>query len=97
MTYPVKATKIAAYIVATVILEQGENDWCIFFDEIEERFPSLERTGWSKDKDFLQEIADEALKYPQFEDNGEGVILNDECFDCLAWTNYIASEYNADE
>lgn len=95
--YPVNPTKIAAYLVATVILEQGENNWCVYFDEIEERFPSLEGTGWRNDKDFLQEIADEALKYPQFEDNGEGVILNGDYFDCCAWTDYIACEYDADD
>lgn len=90
--YPVKATKIAAYLVVTVTLEH-ESDWCIHFDEIEERFPSLEGTGWRNDKDFLQGIVDETLRYPQFVNNGEGVILNGDCFDL---TDYIASEYDAE-
>lgn len=96
--YPVKATKIAARIVAEVINEQSENNWCIYFDEIENTYPCLEGTGWSEDKAFLESIVNELFRYPQFEDNPEGVQLDEEdgCFDCCSWTNYIACEYDAD-
>lgn len=98
--YPIKPSRIAAYIVAQVILNQGENNWIMYFDEIEEQYPSLAETGWKDDEAYLDEIEAELRRYPQFEDNAETCVYEkgeEGCFDCCAWTNYIACEYEDDE
>ena len=92
----IKPSKIAAYIAAQVILNQYDADWVMYFDEIEDYYPSLKDSGWREDKEYLSEIKEELHRYPQFEDEDDTVILDDESFDCCSWTNYIASEYDAE-
>ena len=96
-TYGVAPSKVAAFVAATVILSQTENDWSVSFSEIEDVLPSLENSGWSKDEDYLGEVVSWLYSYPQFEGDGETVEIWEDCFCCVAWTDHIACEYNADE
>jgi len=98
--YPVKPSRIAAYIVSRVIANQTESNWIMYFDEIESRYTSLEGTGWKDDTDFLDAIEAELRRYPQFEDNAETAVYrkgDDGYFDCCAWTDYIEYEYEDEE
>ena len=95
--FPVKPSNIAAFIAATVILNQSENNWIVDFQEIEDTFPSLEGTGWNHDESYLDAIESELFNYPQFDGDGATIERTEEGFDCVAWTDYIACEYNADD
>lgn len=97
--YPIKASRIAAYVVAIAILDIEEVSITHFW-EIEDHFPSLKETGWSEDKAFLKEIADELVKYPQFQGNISrcpvyGAPYN--CIHCEPLPDYAADEYMENE
>ena len=91
--YGVLPSNVAAFIVATVILNQGENNWIVDYGKIEEAFPSLENSGWKEDKEFVYLIVSDMDEYPQFKDGDASMIeLTDDGFDCVAFTDYIACE-----
>lgn len=97
--YPIKASRIAAFVVGVAIFDTDEVSVTDFW-EIEENFPSLKGTGWSKDKDFLKEIGDELVKYPQFQGDINccsvyGAPYN--CIHCEPFPDYCADEYMANE
>lgn len=105
-SYPVKPTKIAAFIVAEVILNQDENNYRIYLDTIEKKFPALQGTGWQEDEEFMDLIFYEMRNYPQFGGGREHKFLPgiaDQIYwdkyggcgpalDCVAFTDYIAYE-----
>lgn len=93
--YHIKASRIAAYVVAIAIFDTEDVSVTDFW-EIEERFPSLKETGWDKDKGFLEDIANELVKYPQFQGNVSrcavyGAPYN--CIHCEPLPDYCADEY----
>lgn len=92
------ARKIAAFIYATAVLEQEESNWVIYQSEIEERFEELPE-GWAHDEQMLADIEQELSQYPGL-DGAEFTIDQDDegevYFDIMLWTDYIASDYNAE-
>ena len=96
------SSKIAAFIAAEVIMGQESNNYCVKAHEITEHFNEID-PEWVKDKELISEIESKLYAYPQFEGDGETVIIYDEedgedelTFDCVAWTNHIACDYDAD-
>ncbi len=92
------ARKIAAFVYATAVLEQEESNWVIYQSEIEERFEELPE-GWAHDEQILADIEQELSQYPGL-DGAEFTIDHDDegevYFDIMLWTDYIASDYNAE-
>lgn len=92
------ARKIAAFVYATAVLEQDENNWIVYQSEIDERFEELPE-GWADDEDFIGEIELALNEYPGLENNEFFVERDDNnelYFDLCLWTDYIASDYNAE-
>lgn len=92
------ARKIAAFVYATAVLEQDENNWIVYQSEIDERFEELPE-GWAHDEQMLADIEQELSQYPGL-DGAEFTIDQDDegevYFDIMLWTDYIASDYNAE-
>lgn len=89
----VKPCTVAAFIVAEVIQNQAENNHCVMFDKIEETFPSLQSTGWRDCSLYLDAIIDCLFDYPQFRGGEASMVeVEDDCFNCVAFTDYIACE-----
>lgn len=96
------SSKIAAFIAAYVIMNQESNNCCVKAHDITNNFMEID-PNWVKDKELISEIESKLYAYPQFEGDGETVIIYDEedgedelTFDCVAWTNHIACDYDAD-
>ena len=91
-------SKIAAFVVATVILNQTDDNYCVTYNEIEKQFPSLEKTDWINDYSFLQGVVDHINEHysEQFVEISQIEICHN-CFDCVAMFNGIAYEGNGEE
>lgn len=91
-----EARKIAAYIYATAVLNQNENNWTIYGNEIESNFEELPE-NWQHDEKLVEEIEIELYQYPGLENNEIYIEYDGEeiYFDVCLWTDYIASDYDA--
>jgi hypothetical protein len=103
------AHKIASYVYATAVLESGDNDWCIYFGEIEDRFGVVdsEKEDWQNvgcmlltrlcnDKELVEKIQEELYKYDGLAD-GDAVWVYGECFDINLFHDYRATYTDLDE
>ena len=104
------ARKIASYVYATAVLESGDNNWCVYFDEIEHRFGVVDTnkddwqndgcmllTSLSDDDELVEKIQEELYKYDGLACDADCVIVEDGCFDVNLWHDYRASYTDLDE
>ena len=104
--------KIASYVYATAVLESGDANWCIYFDEIEDRFGVVdsEKEEWQNDgcmlltrlcddQELVEKIQEELYKYDGLDGDADCVILDfdGESFDINLWHDYRASYTDLDE
>ena len=103
------AHKIASYVYATAVLESGDNNWCVYFDEIEDRFGVVdsEKEDWQNDgcmlltrlcddKELVEKIQEELYKYDGLAD-GDAVWVYDDWFDINLFHDYRATYTDLDE
>ena len=105
------AHKIASYVYATAVLESGDANWCIFFDEIEERFGVqneehiegyyMLKSRLIEDDELVEKIQEELYKYDGLEGDDDCVIVDKTygcgCFDINLWHDYRATYTDLDE
>ena len=101
------ARKIASYVYAVAVLESGDNNWCIYFDEIEKRFGLKDeehQDEWlmlekplSDDEELVEAILEELYKYEGLEGSEDCAYVDDGCFDINLWHDYRASYTDLDE
>lgn len=100
------AHKIASYVYATAVLESGDANWCIYFDEIEDRFGVQDeehtegyymlKSRLIDDKELVEKIQEELFKYEGLDD-GDAVWVDDDCFDINLFHDYRATYTDLDE
>lgn len=91
------STKIASFIYATAVLESGDNNWCVYFDEIEERFEGMLDLALKDDKELVEAIHEELYTYNGLRGEADCVIVEEDCFDVNLWHDYRACETDLDE
>ena len=99
--------KIASYNYAVAVLESGDNNWCVYFDEIESRFGLRDeehQDEWlmlvkplADDEELVYAIKEELHKYDGLEGDDDCVIVDDGCFDINLWHDYRATYTDLDE
>lgn len=101
------ARKIASYVYAVAVLESGDANWCIYFDEIEKRFGLKDeehQDEWlmlekplCEDEELVEAILEELYKYDGLDGNADCVWVDDCCFDLNLWHDYRATYTDLDE
>ena len=101
------ARKIASYVYATAVLESDDNNWCVYFDEIEDRFGVKDEEHTESyymlesrlcdDDELVELILEELHKYEGLEGDDDCAYVDDGCFDINLWHDYRASYTDLDE
>lgn len=95
--FGVKPSKIAAFVVATAMLEADDCNYCVYFDKITKKYGDYLAEGWNKSEEFLKEIQKCVEEYPVVSNFCEGCEIEDDCFSLNIYTDYIADVYDAGE
>lgn len=86
--------RVAAYIVAQVIMNQESDNLIVPFSDIEENVEGAEHLTWTDE--VINAVVDELFEYPQFSE-GSQIETDEEGFDCVAWTDYTVNGYADDD
>ena len=98
--------KIASYVYATAVLESGDANWFVYFDEIEKVFgvynPNEEEECYcclwkplKEDKELVNAVVEKLFNYEGLDD-GDAVWLEEDCFDINLFHNFRATYTDLD-